>query len=643
MNNYYLCTTFKTKKMKKLYFLFTLLVSFISFGQILSDDFNYTDNALLTDNGWTAYSAAGTEPIDVGVSNGLTYTGYSGLAGFTAAIAGNAARLDNTGEDVQRTFTPVGSGFIYYSFLINVDAANAATGYCAGLTTTGTTFGNRFFVKPSSTAGKINFGLSNTSTANYATTDFNPNTTYLIIIKYDVTATGSYSMWIKSSGVPATEAAAGAADVTGSGSGSATIGGFFFRQHTASQNLTIDGLRMYATWFNTTPCSLALGAETAVCNASTLALDTYTVTIPFTGGNTASYTLSTTSGTIGGANPNSVASGNITVTGVTENTNITFTVSGGCSIVKNILSPECKPINTLPYLETFNYTVAQTLGSQQMWTNVNTGDDVTIKSGNLTYGTTTGTNNSIEFSGDGKDPFSPFTATTTGTVYAGFMMKVSDLTAVTDGNEDYFAILTDANKNFKARFFVKRTGTQYQLGFDSSGTTTLNYDATLRNTGNVVYVILGYDFTTNTLKAWLNPNLATFNAATPATLTNTPATAITELGGFMIRQGSNNSTPTIEMDELKISTVSTTFLGTISFDAIDGLNMYPNPSNGNTLYFTTAVNAELDIQVYDMLGKQIINSKVLNNALNISSLNQGVYIVKITEEGKTATRKLVVR
>ncbi len=84
-------------------------------------------------------------------------------------------------------------------------------------------------------------------------------------------------------------------------------------------------------------------------------------------------------------------------------------------------------------------------------------------------------------------------------------------------------------------------------------------------------------------------------------------------------------------------------LETRAFNTIDGLTMYPNPSNGNTLYFSTAANAELDVQVYDMLGKQVIKSKVSNNALNISGLNQGVYIVKVTEEGKTATRKLVVR
>ena len=626
--------------MKKIYtLLFTIVISYSSFGQILSDDFNYADNDLLHNHGWIAFSGGGTQDIDVGASNGLTYSGYSGLTGFTAAAEGNAARLDNNGEDVQKAFTAITSGSIYYSFLINVDALNAATGYCIGLTTTGTTFGNKFFVRPSSTAGKINFGISNTTTANYST-DFNPGTTYLIIVKYDVSTTGSYSMWIKSSGVPATEVAAGAPDVTGSGSGSATIGGLFLRQHTATENLTIDGLRMYSTWFNTTACALTLGAEIASCDTSTLSLDTYSVTFPFTGGNTASYTLSTTNGTIGGDNPNSVASGNITITGITENTNITFTVSGGCDIVKNILSPECKPINPLPYTEHFNYTAGNSLGTEQMWTNVNTGDNVLAVSGNLTYSGITSSGNSISFSGAGIETFTPFTATTSGTVYYSFLMNITDMANVTvDGTATYFAGLTDSAKSYMGRLFVKKNGTQYQLGLDSASTTT-NYDATLRNAGDVVYVVMGYDFTANTLSAWLNPDLSTFTAATPTTLTNTPAVAIANLGGFILRQDGVSSTPTITIDELKISITAPSL--SVQQNKIAGLNMYPNPVKNGNLYITSNSSNSKIIAIYDILGKQVLNSKTSNNTVNVANLKGGAYIIKITEEGKTDTRKLII-
>ncbi|AWM13844.1 hypothetical protein DI487_08195 [Flavobacterium sediminis] len=84
-------------------------------------------------------------------------------------------------------------------------------------------------------------------------------------------------------------------------------------------------------------------------------------------------------------------------------------------------------------------------------------------------------------------------------------------------------------------------------------------------------------------------------------------------------------------------------LETRSFDAVDGLTMYPNPVSGATLYINTTANTSKQVQVYDVLGKQVINATVSNNTLNVANLNSGIYIVKITEEGKTATRKLIVR
>ena len=71
--------------------------------------------------------------------------------------------------------------------------------------------------------------------------------------------------------------------------------------------------------------------------------------------------------------------------------------------------------------------------------------------------------------------------------------------------------------------------------------------------------------------------------------------------------------------------------------------MYPNPLKGNTLYLTSTANAAMSVQIFDVLGKEVLKSNVINNAVDVSGLNAGVYMVKITEEGKTATRKLVIQ
>jgi len=78
-------------------------------------------------------------------------------------------------------------------------------------------------------------------------------------------------------------------------------------------------------------------------------------------------------------------------------------------------------------------------------------------------------------------------------------------------------------------------------------------------------------------------------------------------------------------------------------NAIAGLNMYPNPVSNGILYITSNSNNAKSLAVYDVLGKQVLNSKTSNNTVNVSNLTRGAYIVKITEDGKTDTKKLIVQ
>ena len=626
--------------MKKIYaLLFTLTFSCISFGQLLSDDFNYTDNALLSANGWTAHSGTAA-PIDVGTSNGLIYAGYSGTTGFTASAIGNAVRLDNTGEDVNKAFsTPVTSGDLYVSFLVNV--TTAVDGFFLSLGTGTTTFFARFFARPSATSGKINFGIGNSSVT-YSSTDFDPNTTYLAVIKYGVSTSGPVSLWIIPASIPATEVAAGVPTATSTGSGGASVAGVYLRQYSATQNITIDGLRVYPTWFNTTACPLSLSTEVAVCNATTFSIDSYTTTIPFTGGGTATYSLSATTGTISGDNPSTATTGNIIISGVSEGTNNTLTVSGGCDIVKTITAPECKPINTLPFSDSFPYTVGNSLNNEQKWSILNTGDNIVAATGNLNYTGITSTGNSISFGGAGAESKTLFTNTTTGSINARMLISVTDISGITtDLNGSYFAILTDnASSITNARLWVRKNGMQIQFGIGAA-TTDVVWDAALYATGTTQYLVLGYDFSNNTVFLCVNP---TIGGTTAPTATYTPAAAITGLGGFVFRQDSATSTPTvITIDELTIDSALNFTLANQSFSQIDGLKVYPNPVSNGVLHIESNLNTERTISLFDVLGKQVLNTTTANNTINIATLNSGVYIVKITEAGKTATRKLVVK
>ncbi len=85
------------------------------------------------------------------------------------------------------------------------------------------------------------------------------------------------------------------------------------------------------------------------------------------------------------------------------------------------------------------------------------------------------------------------------------------------------------------------------------------------------------------------------------------------------------------------------FALSVSQNSIAGLSVYPNPVINGNLYITSNSNETKAVAIYDVLGKVVLKANVTSQPLNVSSLNNGVYIVKITEDGKTATRKLVIK
>jgi hypothetical protein len=250
------------------------------------------------------------------------------------------------------------------------------------------------------------------------------------------------------------------------------------------------------------------------------------------------------------------------------------------------------------------------------------------------------TGNSITFVGTGGESRSLFTSTNTGYVYASMIVTASDLTNVTtDLANTYFALFTDnTGASTNARVWIRKNGTQYQYGL-GSGTAPTDWDTTLYNAGDVQYVVLSYDFTGNTLSLFINPTIGGSAAPTVAV---TPATAFANLGGFMFRQDGATNTPTITADELRIDATPNFTLGTQQNEII-GLKVYPNPVSNGTLFIETSANAEKTVAIFDVLGKQVLNTSTSNNTINVASLHTGVYIVNITEEGKTASRKLVIK
>jgi hypothetical protein len=76
---------------------------------------------------------------------------------------------------------------------------------------------------------------------------------------------------------------------------------------------------------------------------------------------------------------------------------------------------------------------------------------------------------------------------------------------------------------------------------------------------------------------------------------------------------------------------------------IEGLSLYPNPVSNGKVYISSKNDLEKEIIIFDVLGKKVLQTMLNAKELNVSNLSPGVYIIKISEDNASATRKLIVR
>jgi len=219
----------------------------------------------------------------------------------------------------------------------------------------------------------------------------------------------------------------------------------------------------------------------------------------------------------------------------------------------------------------------------------------------------------------------------------------------TDGQDDSFSVqyIATATTGFDQKFNVVA---------GSSVTVSFWYKAARTNgatTGNTARIWA--TFTDGTTTTPINPPGTTGATDDPLRNSNTylPQSAVwTQVtvnsvvpagaSVFQLQLRAYNGA-TVSFDNISFVSPGASVLSSTSFNAIDGLKMYPNPLKGDTLYLTSTANADMSVQIFDIVGKEVVKSTVINNSINVSGLNAGVYIVKVTEEGKTATRKLVIQ
>ena len=75
---------------------------------------------------------------------------------------------------------------------------------------------------------------------------------------------------------------------------------------------------------------------------------------------------------------------------------------------------------------------------------------------------------------------------------------------------------------------------------------------------------------------------------------------------------------------------------------IEGLAIYPNPVNSGKIYITTKSSLDKKVEIFNVLGKKVLETVITSKEVNVSNLSAGVYIIKIKEGEASATRKLII-
>lgn len=307
---------------------------------------------------------------------------------------------------------------------------------------------------------------------------------------------------------------------------------------------------------------------------------------------------------------------NLTLSGLDNNKSFTgaTTISGNLNL--NITGTST---STLTANVTVNGALNFTAGKITTSTNTLTiGTSATISGAGATTGWVVGnlikqtaTNASPSFAyaiGDATN-YTPISVTFTGNNTASATGSITATTTAGDHPQLATSDL-DATKS------VNRTWNLFNNGVSgfTNYTVNLNYSAAETDVAATPasFVIRKYD-----ASAWTSPT----TTATPSA-TSASATGIVDFGDFAVGEISALSTTNFELDSIKI---------------------VPNPSTSNFVTITSSLNEDIEVVVFDVIGKQISSQKLQNNKLDVSGLKTGMYLLKISQKEKTTTKKLVIK
>lgn len=90
-----------------------------------------------------------------------------------------------------------------------------------------------------------------------------------------------------------------------------------------------------------------------------------------------------------------------------------------------------------------------------------------------------------------------------------------------------------------------------------------------------------------------------------------------------------------DLDDLDYS------LSSAHFENAD-FSLYPNPASQGTVNVKIANQGEAQISIYNILGERVLQKNISNGRLNVSGLQSGMYLIQVSQDDNSVTKKLIV-
>ena len=363
-------------------------------------------------------------------------------------------------------------------------------------------------------------------------------------------------------------------------------------------------------------CEASLGFSDAICDSINPGDtdDTYTATLDYSGAATGeTFVVSTTpSGfTIGGDDPTSIADGTITVSGVTEGTDITISVSnvtdgGLCDLTRDVTSPVCLPTGSvdLELVGIIDFTVPEGGSSGKAIHVVATADIADLSE----YGLGSANNGGGT---DGQEYTFPAQSVSNG----DHILLVRDLVAMenyltTPGINLFDVVLEDTNGD----------------AADGNG----NDAVELFKNGTVVETFGDINDSDSTTNGWDYLDSWAYKETLGSVWPN----------GW-IYGGANCTDDTATTFDSPCVYPFVESLSNAEFFEMD-LSIYPNPVNEGFVNINSKIDGKKSIELFDLNGRAILTKTLDTNTLDVSNVGSGIYLLKVTISNRSTTKKLII-